>query len=181
MIAEILLGCAAALTGIGIAWKWRNRNSLASQRSSVNPLKGDPNLQRLGLSVGLLFGLIHSARSGLKGWFNIYKGNEDYWSRQLWYYMGPALVLGILAVTLWILLRPRSLNDQRPFFPHAYGAIWLVLIVQNILGQLVTGPWSNWVEVQFSLYYLQLSLLTAVIVEYYRLFKERSGEVSQAS
>lgn len=179
--AEIILLSNAAITGLGIVWSRANRSRLELRASTAASQQGDPNLQRLGLHIGLLFGLLHSARSGLKGWFNIYKGNEDYWSRQLWYYIGPALVLGILIVSLWALLRPKRIDDNQVLFPHAYGAIWLVLIVQNTLGQLVTGPWSNWVEVQFSLYYLQLFLLTAIIVEYYRLLKKRNCESQNAA
>lgn len=120
----------------------------------------------MGLYLGLLFGLLHSARSGLKGFFNIYYGNEDAWSRWLWQWMGPLFLVGTVAIVLLTLWRHVPLDFNGVRFPHAYAAIWLVLIVQNVLGQLVTGPHSNWIEVQFSLYYLQLFLLSAAIVAY---------------
>jgi hypothetical protein len=180
-VAETILLSTAAITGIGIIWYLANRSRRETASATANSLRGDPNLQRLGLYIGLLFGLIHAARSGLKGWFNIYKGNEEFWSRQLWYYMGPALIVGVLLVALAILFRPRTVDDKQVLFPHAYAAFWLVLIVQNVLGQLVTGPWSNWVEVQFSIYYLQLFLLTAVIAAYYRLLKKQNSDSAEAA
>ena len=45
--------------------------------------------------------------------------------------------------------------------------MWLVLIVQNVIAQLVTGPHSQWNEVAFSIYYLLLFAITAMIVIHY--------------
>ncbi len=53
---------------------------------------GDPNIERFGLYLGLLIGLGFSLRNGLKGWFNIYYGNEDYWGPLLWQIIGPAIL-----------------------------------------------------------------------------------------
>ncbi len=44
--------------------------------------------------------------------------------------------------------------------------MWTVLLVQNVLAQLVTGPWTSWNEVVFSLYYLLLFAISGVIVHH---------------
>jgi hypothetical protein len=139
----------------------------ADERNSY----GDPNLERWGLWVGLLFGLGLSIRNGLKGWFNIYKGNERYWDHQLWLYLGPVFLLCLIAVAAWVLWRPLPRNFRGNVFPHAYGAIWLVLIVQNVIAQLITGPPREWTEMAFSIYYILLFAITAVIVAHYHFVK----------
>lgn len=170
----------AIVSGLGICGYLWSRTRFDEQRTATTPAGGDINLERLGLYLGLLFGLGHSARSGLKGWFNIYLGNEDYWSRLLWTVMGPLLVLGVIAITLQILIRPEPTQRRGKLFPNSAAAIWLVLICQNLLGLLVTGPLSNWIEVQFCLYYLQLFLITAVIVTHERDRKQQRCESVQA-
>ena len=44
------------------------------------------------------------------------------------------------------------------------GLMWLVLIVQNAIAFAITGPYSNWPEAAFAIYYLLLFFITAVIV-----------------
>jgi hypothetical protein len=56
---------------------------------------------------------------------------------------------------------------------HAYGLMWLVLVVQHVIGQLVTGPPTDWNEVAFSLYYLLLFLLSGTIVFHAQALRER--------
>lgn len=169
----------AGITGVGLAWHWMNKAAFDAERRVVSSRQGDPNLERMGLYLGLLFGLLHSARSGLKGYFNIYRKDfsENEWSRWLWEWMGPLMVAGVVVIVLVTLWRHVPLNFSGVRFPHAYGAIWLVMIVQNVLGQMVTGPLSNWGEVQFSLYYLQLFLLTAVIVAHEN-FRKRNDPLT---
>jgi hypothetical protein len=128
---------------------------------------GDPNLERFGLYVGLLYGLGASLRNGLKGWFNIYRGNEDYWSAVLWQVFGPIFLLCLLAICGWVLFRPLPRHFRGDLFPHARGLMWLVLIFQNVLAQLITGPLNQWKEAAFSIYYLLLFAITAVIVIHY--------------
>ena len=170
------LALTAAISLVGALWYWANRTKYDEERKLATPESGDPNLERMGLYLGLLFGLGHSARSGLKGWFNIYLGNEDYWSRVLWNIMGPLFVIGVIAIVIQIQFRPLPIRYRGVLFPHSYAAIWLVLIVQNVLGQLVTGPPSNWMEIQFGIYYIQLFLITAVIVAHYRVIKQHACE-----
>lgn len=132
---------------------------------------GDANLERWGLYLGLLAGLGLSIRNGLKGWFNIYRGNEEYWSRVLWQYLGPVFLVCLIAIGLWILFHPLRRNSEGDPFPHAYALIWLVLIVQNAIAQLVTGPHGHWTETAFSIYYALLFALTAIIVFHFQSMK----------
>ena len=135
----------------------------------------DPNLERWGAYTGLILGLGLSIKNGLKGWANIYLGNEGYWDNVFMNILGPLMILGMAAVSVWILLRPRPAGPQDDAFPHAYGIVWLVLLVQNILAQLITGPLSNWNEVVFSIYYVLLFIISAVIVCHFQRLKRRSS------
>ena len=143
------------------------RRSFADEPPPASVACPDPSLERLGLYLGLLYGLGISLRSGLKGWFNIYRGNEEYWSAQLWHVFGPLFLICLLAIFAQALLRPLARNFRGDLFPHAHGLIWLVLIVQNVIAQLVTGPLDQWNEAAFSIYYVLLFAITAVIVEHY--------------
>ena len=132
--------------------------------TNLHPLK-NPNLERLAAYLGLLLGLGLSIKNGLKGSANIYLGRENYWDALFWKFTAPLLLLGLVLILrrIW---RTRA-TSQTDLFPHAYGLMWLVLITQNILAQLVTGPWSRWSEVAFSLFYLVLFALSAVIVDHF--------------
>ena len=124
-------------------------------------------LERIGLYLGLIWGLGLSIKNGLRGWANIYIGNEDHWEQVLWRIIGPAMLLSSVAAILWIRSRPPMDNSAAVAFRRPARAIWLVLIVQNTIAQLVTGPWTSWSEVAFSIYYLLLFATSAVIVYHY--------------
>ncbi len=158
-------------------WTWYRigREKFDAERARTTPTAGDPRFERFGIGLGLLTGLGISIRSGLKGWFNIYWGNEDYWSRVLWNILGPTYLAMLVALAAWTLLRPASRAPSEPVGRHAYSLIWLVLIVQNVLAQLITGPWSEWKEVAFSIYYLLLFFITATIVFHYHTLKSRGA------
>ncbi len=165
---------------LGLAWYLLFKSKFNAEKLASSPPEGDPNLERLGLYLGLLTGLGLSIRNGAKGWFHIYRGNEAYWNAQLWMYAGPTFLICLLLIAGWILFRPRRQESIGMRFPHAYGAFWLVLIVQNVIAQLVTGPWSQWNEVAFSIYYLLLFFITAVIAVHYRTLKSVS-DLQEAS
>jgi hypothetical protein len=139
--------------------------------TGVTTTKSDPNIQRIGLSLGLLTGLGVSIQSGLKGWFNIYKGDENYWNDRLWEILGPAYLIGLVFVVAAILVRPISRSFTGNVFPWASGVIWLVLIVQNTLAQLITGPPWVWNEMAFCIYYALLFLITASIILHFQIRK----------
>ena len=166
-------------------------HELASVRASdaLASTPSHPNLERFGAYLGLLLGLGLSVRNGLKGWANIYLGNENYWDAILWRVIGPLLLLALLALPVWIWLRPvpgtyqskpPSTSGVGPagpgvshvdVFPHAYRLVWLVLLVQNAIAQLITGPHSSWNETAFALYYVLLFLLSAVILHHFQFMK----------
>jgi len=166
----------------GVAYYLVNRpespDTLRLQGVRVDNVR--PNLERFGLYLGLLLGLGFSIRNGLKGWANIYIGNEDYWAGVLSRIMWPTLLAGIVAAIILILLRPLPKGYTGDVFPHAYTAVWLVLIVQNVLAQLVTGPPSEWTERTFSVYYVILFLITAVVVYRVHVDKRRQFRAGTA-
>lgn len=124
-------------------------------------------LERAGIHLGLLIGLGLSIRSGLKGWANIYLGNEAHWDAVLWRCTWPLLIAGMAWIGWRAWLVPTATGVRPPAVAvDSHRVIWTVLIVQNVLAQLVTGPWSSWNEVVFSLYYLLLFAISALIVHH---------------
>ena len=160
-------GYPAIVGLLGFAWFWLRRSHDEAEQDAATPKTGDANLERIGLSFGLLLGLGLSVVNGLKGWFNVYLGNEDYWLGVLWMIFGPGYLLALIVLSAWTLYRPLPRDFRGDAIPYAYGAIWLVLIVQNVLAQLITGPPWIWNEVAFNIYYLLLFALSGVIVFHY--------------
>jgi hypothetical protein len=46
--------------------------------------------------------------------------------------------------------------------------VWLVLITQNVIAQLVTGPGTVWNEMAFKIYYALLLIISGIIVHHFR-------------
>lgn len=134
-------------------------------RAPANALVGDPTLERMGLYLGALFGVGLSLRNGLKGWFNIYRGNEEYYSGVLWQIFGPLLLIPLLVIFWQALFRPDSAGGAS--WRRRTWLVWLTLLLANGISLLVTGPLSNWSEFVFAAYYGLLFLITVVIVLYY--------------
>ena len=166
--SQILL---AVVVLFGIYYFVFRREISSNQYASSPRANGDPNLERFGLGLGLLVGLGFSARNGLKGFFRMHFGNEEYYAALLWQIVGPALVVGLLALCAWIFWRPLPKGFTGDAFRYAGPIVWLALVWQNVLGQLVTGPLSEWPEFAFAAYYVLLFLITAVIVIH---FSERA-------
>ena len=146
------------------------------------PAGSHPNLERFGAYLGLLLGLGLSVRNGLKGWANIYLGNENYWdARPLAGHRsaapagaaGAARLDSAPACSGARKLHPGPGVPHGDVFPHAYRLVWLVLLVQNAIAQLITGPHSSWNETAFSLYYVLLFLLSAVILHHFSQLRRR--------
>jgi hypothetical protein len=156
--------CWESSAGISIGLAYGVAHCLVNRPGELAS-RSNPQVERMAAYVGLLLGLGLSIRNGLKGWANIYLGNENYWDAILWKITWPVLLLG-LVIILWRSRRKPVARGKDPF-PHAYRLIWLVLIIQNILAQLVTGPWSSWNEVAFSIYYLVLFALSGVIIHHF--------------
>ncbi|MGA2257023.1 MAG: hypothetical protein ABSG53_20415 [Thermoguttaceae bacterium] len=157
----------------GIAYCLVNRRSSADEAPHYET-QWDyhcPNLERFGVYLGLLFGLGLSVKNGLKGWANIYLGKEEYWDLILWRIMGPLMLVGLVAIGAWIRLQPVPRGFKGDVFPHAYRLAWIVLITQNLIAQLVTGQPTVWDEMVFSIYYLLLFLLSAVILVHFQFTK----------
>ena len=166
--------CGGISIGIayGLAYYGVNRPSSAEEAAKLRELPScDANLERFGGYLGLLLGLGLSIKNGLKGWANIYIGNEEHWNRILWMIVGPAMLFCLAVLIARIRLRPLPRDFQGDVFPHAYQLAWMVLITQNVIAQLVTGPHSNWNETAFSIYYVLLFIISAVIVHHFHHVK----------
>ena len=136
---------------------------------------GDPNLERWGAFVGLLYGLGLSLRKTLKGGAYIYLGNEKDWDRFCWNWVALLMLACMLAGLVWLLCRRLPKNFPGDLFPRASGIIWLVLIAENVVAQAVTGPvygpHAAWNDFVFNILYLILFALTAVIVYHFQFLK----------
>jgi hypothetical protein len=167
--------CGGISFGIayGVAYYLVNRRTYAPERTLQGAGLGGqfPNLERLAAYLGLLLGLGLSVKNGLKGWANIYLGNEVYWDRVFLRILGPLVLVCLVAVVVRIRLRPVPKNFTGDVFPHAYRLVWLVLLTQNAIAQLVTGPHTNWNETVFSIYYVLLFFLCAVILVHFQSMK----------
>src|SRR5205814_4952883 len=113
-----------------------------------------PNLERFGAYLGLLLGLGLALKNGLKGWANIYLANEEHWNHVLWQIIGPCMLGALVLLLVWIRLRPLPAGYTGDIFPHDSALVWLVLLTQNIIAQLVTGPYTVWNEMAFKIYYV---------------------------
>lgn len=168
----------ALLMGFAVLYYFTRHRSFAAEAPPPTSLLGDPTLERLGLYLGLLFGLGFSIRNGLKGWFNIYKGNEEYWAALLWNTLGPVYLVILAALLAQALFRPLPRNFSGDLHPRAGWVIWLTLIIANIIAQMVTGPLDQWNEVAFNIYYVLLFLISAVIVLYYQAEQRRAKGIA---
>jgi hypothetical protein len=177
--AATFFGITAAVFGLAYYYlASREERPTDSTASAMGPAFEDPNLERWGAFLGLVYGLGLTLRKGLKGATNIYFAKEDYWDAVFWNWVSLAMLLCLMVGTAVLLLRHIPRSSRRDPFPGAYGIIWLVLIAQNVLAQVVTGPpfgpRASWIEVSFSLLYVVLFLTSAVIIFHYQFVKVRS-------
>jgi len=157
----------------GVAYYLVNRPVRDEDREALRPLLTNrrPNLERIGLALGLIYGLGYSTINGLKGWTNLYVGDEDLWLARFKLVLEPTMLGIFIILAIWIAVKRLPKDYDGDVFPNDYQLMWLVLVVQNILGQLVTGPHNTWSEVAFAIYYVLLFLITALIVMYDRVVK----------
>lgn len=161
--------CWESCGGISIGLAYGLAYYLVNRRNyQVIPANSCPNWERFGAYVGLLLGLGLSLKNGLKGWANIYLGNEGHWNQVLWTMIGPLMIGCLVLLIVLIRKRPVPPGDPGDLFPHDYRLVWLVLITQNVIAQLVTGPWTVWNEMAFKIYYLLLLVIAALVVHAYR-------------
>jgi hypothetical protein len=79
---------------------------------------------------------------------------------------------------VWLLAKRLPTNFGGDRFPHASAIIWLVLIAENVVAQVVTGPVfgprAAWNDFMFNLLYLILFAITGVIVFHFQFIKSRA-------
>ena len=174
--ACVFFALVGAAFGIGY-YCLANRDSATENAPPVDfrLFSEDPNLERWGAFLGLVYGLGLSFRKGMKGGANLYVGNENYWDGLFWNWIALAMLLCMAAGMVWILWRRTPRGFAGDVFPRAYGVFWLVLIAENVLAQVVTGPivgpGASWTEFVFSALYVILFLLTAVIAYHYQFMR----------
>ena len=173
--APVFFGIAVAAFGVAYRWLVRFSDHALVTQQAVGPAEfEDPNVERWGLYLGLVYGLGLSLRKALKGGANLYVGNEDAWDNFFWIWVSLGMLACLLVGMVFILMRRKPQGFQGNVFPNAYGILWLVLLAQNLLAQIVTGPLvgprASWNEFAFSLLYVVLFVLTAVVVLHYRSY-----------
>ncbi|HEV8071274.1 MAG TPA: hypothetical protein VGP76_26405 [Planctomycetaceae bacterium] len=170
-VAVMQLGLGAVML-LGIGWCFVCHRKFENEKLATTPRDGDPNVERLGLYLGLFAGLGLSIQYGLKGVLNTYGYDEKVWDRRLQQVLSPIYLVLLLGMAAWILVRSLPRNFRGQIFPHAAAAIWLVLFVQNAIAQAITGPLTHWQEVAFNIYYVLLFAITAVTVVHFQSLKE---------
>jgi hypothetical protein len=160
--------CGGISIGIayGVAYFLVNRRCKSERAESF--FRPNPNRERFAAYASLVLGLGLSFKNGLKGWANIYVGNEEHWNNVLWMVVGPLMLLCFCGLAVWVRLRPLPHAFKGDIFPHAYRITWAVLIAQNLIAQLVTGPHSSWSETAFSIYYALLFIISALILHHFQ-------------
>lgn len=134
-------------------------------------------LERITLFLMVFLALTLSLRNGLKGWANIYLGNEEYWDGVLWLVFLPILLSGTILIICYVWKSTKKQIFSKNPFPNYPIIIWTVLLIQNFIAQLITGPWSNWV----SIYYLLIFLISSVIIYHYQYLKTLPPEKEQTA
>lgn len=101
----------------GLAYYLVNRrtSSEAIAPGDVAAANPHPNLERFGTYLGLLLGLGLSIKNGLKGWANLYLGNEEHWNRILWAVIGPLMLCCLAGL---IAAPPSSIVHRQSFPPR---------------------------------------------------------------
>jgi hypothetical protein len=165
------LALAASML-LGIGWYFVRHRKFEVEKAATTPIDGDPNLERFGLYVGLLAGLGLSIQYGLKGCLLIHDYPEKIWDPRLQHWLAPVYFVILIGIAVWILVWPTPRAFRGRIFPHAAGAMWLVLIVQNALAQAITGSLSNWDEAAFAIYYVLLFAITAVTIIHFQGLKK---------
>jgi hypothetical protein len=163
----------AAVMLVGIGWYWIRHRKFEEEERLATPTDGDPNIERFGLYLGLLAGLGLSLEYGIKGWFRVYRGEEQepLWDRYLQHRLAPIYFVILLGIIAWSLVRPLPRNFRGSIFPHAAALMWFVLFLQNAIAQSITGPHSEWNETAFSIYYALLFAITAVTILHFQTLK----------
>jgi hypothetical protein len=162
----------------GVAYFLVNRRVSNEERAKLGDLLKNrrPNLERFGVYLALVVGLGMLIKNGLKGWANIYIGHEDYWDGVFWDIAWPLMVLWMVVIVIRIRKTMLPPLYPRDVFPHAVLLMWVVLITQNGIAQLVTGSGSNWVELSFGVYYLVLFAISGLIVAHYHSVEKKAGQ-----
>lgn len=153
----------------GIAYFLTNQPLNSSMSNNV--IKVKPTAERLTLFLTVFLAIALSLRNGLKGWANIYLGNEEYWSNLLWFVFTPIIIVGIIIIVSYVKQTSDNPQFEKNPFPKYPFIIWTVILIQNFIAQLITGPWSNWVEVSFAIYYILLFLISVSIIYHYQYLK----------
>ena len=170
--APIWFGIVAAAFGIGYVLVSRYENSHPVARGVWC---ADANLERWALFVALVYGLGLSLRKTLKGGAEVYLGNEDGWDRACWEWVALLMLVCLAGGMVWLLSKRLPADYAGDRFPHASAVMWLVLIAENGVAQIVTGPWvgphASWDNSMFNLLYLILFAITGVIVYHFQLVK----------
>jgi hypothetical protein len=168
--APVWFGVVGAAYGMGYY--------LLTSRQANGDFACDPNLERWGAFVGLLYGLGLSLRKTLKGAANVYLGDEKYWDRVCWNWVALVMLVCLLAGLVWLLHKRLPKNFRGDRFPHAAAILWLVLLTQNVMAQVVTGPVfgprASWNNFMFNLLYVLLFALTAVVVYHFQFMKSKT-------
>lgn len=174
-----LCSAGLALIAIGFGVAYFIMANAKTQGDAFTWSIESPALERWGTSLGLILGMGISIERGFKGWANIYWGNEHYWDNVGWIFVGTLMVGFMLAAARRALSNSRAYDPQVEVSPRAYELLWFVILTQNVIAQLITGPLTNWNEVIFNIYYVLLFLITVPIVHHYRCVKRPSRSHSE--
>jgi hypothetical protein len=183
--APFCFALVAAAFGVGyfLLSSQSATDEAAGNRQQLRLNAEDRNLERWGLFLGLVYGLGLSLRKLLKGGSHLYLanyGDEKYWDPTCWKWVAAGMLVCLLAGLAWFLACRVSVDFGGDVFPHAAAIFWLVLIVENVVAQVVTGPvvgpHARWDDFQFNLFYLVLFALTGALTYHFQFVSSQSRQ-----
>ena len=115
---------------------------------------------------------------GVKGWGNIYYGNERMWNNGAWAVIGPIMAILMIVAAIWLLPSYRPGSPDTVAFPAQLATDLGGSYLSKRDCAMHYRPPYEWSEVAFDMYYLLLFFTTMPIVYHFHYVKThgRSGD-----
>ena len=154
---------------------YRRTNDSKRFAPEQRPTDDDPNLEWMGMWLGVLLGLGVSIKHGMDGLLRVhlakFSGLQSFWNPASGKILIAAMLMGTAVLTIQALRRSLRRGDRREPFPNAARIVWLVIIVQNVIAVMVTGPFTSWRQVLYLIFYFLLFVISALIIWHYQFVK----------
>src|SRR5271157_2467018 len=128
------------------------------------PFTKHPNYEQFWMYATLIVGLGWAINNGVKGFDNIYFGNDNSLTQPTFF---PVVIVGALLIIytyLSIRKNPIQRGEQRDPMPKYITFFCIIFFTTRALGLMVTQPLTAWPEFAFFMYYIILAVFSMVIL-----------------